>query len=159
MLIPCSCCNLLSCRCSQIPRTDELTHKLLCKNLKKLSVHLNIDHNDCLSFTCILYTSILTFTHFSRFIHIYNNNTSTLSFCLGIRETIYHFFHYTSLHSDKLTIIIFVESCCCCRITALSLVYLSLCLCFWQSISATAVLVVVCCCCWWWWWRQWQWWW
>ena len=30
------------------------------------------------SLTCILYTSILTFTHFSRFKHIYNNYTFSL---------------------------------------------------------------------------------
>ena len=35
---------------------------------------VSIDHNDSLSLTCILYTSI-TFTHFSCFTHIYNNNS------------------------------------------------------------------------------------
>ena len=30
-----------------------------------------------LSLTCIFYTIVLTFAHFSRFTHIYNDNTST----------------------------------------------------------------------------------
>ena len=48
------------------------------------------------SLASYVYTSILTFAHFSRFTHIYNNNTFSweLSFCLGIQETIYHLFHY-----------------------------------------------------------------
>ena len=53
---------------------------LLClaKSNIDITLFLSIDHNDSLSLTCILYTSILTFAHFSRFTHIYNNNTSTL---------------------------------------------------------------------------------
>ena len=98
---------------SRIPRTDELTHKV-CLADTKLSPFIDITLFDTetkklkcppkttmtlyyYSLTCILYTSVLTFAHIS---HIYNNNTSTLSSRLGIRET-YHLFHYASLHSAE----------------------------------------------------------
>ena len=46
-----------------------MSHSLI----QKIVWFISIDHNDSLSLTCILYISILTFTHFSHFTHIYNN--------------------------------------------------------------------------------------
>ena len=72
------------------------------KNLKYLSVSFPcIDHNDSLSLICILYTSVITYTHFSLFTHIYH-------LAWEFKWTIYNLFQYALLHStkDKWTVII-----------------------------------------------------
>ena len=56
-----------------------MTSHILIQKLTNQSVcFIRIRHNNSPSLTCILYTSILTFTHFSRFKHIYNNYTFSL---------------------------------------------------------------------------------
>ena len=56
-----------------------------------------IDHSDSLSLTCILCTSVFTFTHVTRFTHIYSNNT----FSLYHPAWEYYLFQYTLLHSAE----------------------------------------------------------
>ena len=56
-----------------------MTSHILIQKLTNQSVcFIRIHHNNSPSLTCILYTSILTFTHFSCFKHIYNNYTFTV---------------------------------------------------------------------------------
>ena len=70
-------------------------------SVRKLSF-IRIDHIDSPRLTCILYTSVFPFAHFSHFTLIYNNHIVThYHLAWEFEKPFYHLFHYTLLHSGK----------------------------------------------------------